>query len=243
MLDVHVNENDYTEIFPPFLVNPQSPKTTGNLPKFKEDMYFIENDDLYCIPTAEVPITNIHGDEVISLSDIPKKYVAYSACFRREAGSYGKDTKGLLRLHQFNKVELVKFVHPSSSYDELELLLHDAEKILQKLNLHYRVISLCSGDLSFSASKCYDIEVWSPFEEKYLEVSSCSNFENFQAIRGNIKFQNKDKQDFVHTLNGSGLATPRLMVSILETYQQEDGSVCIPEVLHPYCKMDSILIS
>jgi len=189
---------------------------------------------LYCIPTAEVPITNIHSNEMLRESDLPKKYVAYSACFRREAGSYGKDTKGLLRLHQFNKVELMKFVKPEKSYEELELLLNDAEKILQKLNLHYRVVSLCSGDLSFASSKCYDIEVWSPFENKYLEVSSCSNFESFQAVRGNIKFKGKDKSNFVHTLNGSGLATPRLMVSLLETYQKEDCSLNIPNALKPY---------
>ena len=236
MLDVHINNHDYTELMPPFLVTSNSPQTTGNLPKFKEDMYYIENDDLYCIPTAEVPVTNIHAKEVLEQKDLPKKYVAYSACFRREAGSYGKDTKGLLRLHQFNKVELVKFVHPDKSYDELELLLTDAEKILQKLNLHYRVVALASGDLSFSAAKCYDIEVWSPFENKYLEVSSCSNFEDFQARRGNIKFRNTktNKLNFVHTLNGSGLATPRLMVSLLETYQQKDGTIELPDILNNY---------
>ena len=236
MLDLHINNHDYTELMPPFLVTSNSPQTTGNLPKFKEDMYYIENDDLYCIPTAEVPVTNIHAKEVLEQKDLPKKYVAYSACFRREAGSYGKDTKGLLRLHQFNKVELVKFVHPDKSYDELELLLTDAEKILQKLNLHYRVVALASGDLSFSAAKCYDIEVWSPFENKYLEVSSCSNFEDFQARRGNIKFRNTktNKLNFVHTLNGSGLATPRLMVSLLETYQQKDGTIELPDILNNY---------
>ena len=236
MLDLHINNHGYTELLPPFLVTSNSPQTTGNLPKFKEDMYYIENDDLYCIPTAEVPVTNIHANEVLDEKDLPKKYVAYSACFRREAGSYGKDTRGLLRLHQFNKVELVKFVHPDNSYNELDLLLSDAEKILQKLNLHYRIVALASGDLSFSAAKCYDIEVWSPFENKYLEVSSCSNFESFQARRGNIKFRNTktNKLNYVHTLNGSGLATPRLMVAILETYQSKDGTINFPDVINNY---------
>ena len=235
MLDIH-SKSGYIELFPPFLVNTNSPKTTGNLPKFSEDMYFIDNDNLYCIPTAEVPVTNIHINEILNEDNLPKKYVAYSACFRREAGSYGKDTKGLLRLHQFNKVELVKFVKPEESYNELELLLIDAEKILQKLNLHYRVISLASGDLSFSAAKCYDIEVWSPYENKYLEVSSCSNFESFQSTRGNIKFRNKktNKLEFLHTLNGSGLATPRLMVALLETFQDENGNIKIPSILNQY---------
>jgi len=235
MLDVH-SKNGYTELFPPFLVNANAPRTTGNLPKFSEDMYTIDNDNLYCIPTAEVPVTNIHLNESLDDNELPKKYVAYSACFRREAGSYGKDTKGLLRLHQFNKVELVKFVKPESSYDELELLLNDAEIILQKLNLHYRVVSLATGDLSFSAAKCYDIEVWSPYEKKYLEVSSCSNFESFQANRGNIKFRNKEtnKLELLHTLNGSGLATPRLMVALLETFQDNHGKIKIPAILNKY---------
>jgi len=241
MLDIHINKYNYTELWPPFLVTSKSPLTTGNLPKFKDDMYYIENDDLFCIPTAEVPVTNIHSDEVLDEKDLPIKYAAYSACYRREAGSYGKDTKGLLRLHQFNKVELVKFCHPSSSYDELELLLNNAETILQKLNLHYRIVAISSGDLSFSAAKCYDIEVWSPGENKYLEVSSCSNFESFQARRGNIKFRNSktNKLEFVHTLNGSGLATPRLMVSLLETYQQSDGTIIFPEELNKYMKFFS----
>ena len=242
MLDLHIEKHDYKEIFPPFLVTANSPFTTGNLPKFKEDMYHIENDDLYCIPTAEVPVTNIYSNEVLNEEHLPQKFVAYSACFRREAGSYGKDTKGLHRLHQFNKVELVKFCNPENSYDELEELLLNAEKILQNLNLHYRVISLCGGDLSFSASKCYDIEVWSPFEKKYLEVSSCSNFESFQAQRGNIKFRKKsdNKLDFVHTLNGSGLATPRLMIALLETYQTKDGLINVPEDLVKYFGTDVI---
>ena len=205
-------------------------------------MYHIKNDDLYLIPTAEVPVTNIYSNEIINEDNLPVKFAAYSACFRREAGSYGKDTKGLLRLHQFNKVEMVKFVKPETSYDELELLLNNAENILQELNLHYRVIELCTGDLSFSAAKCYDIEVWSPFENKYLEVSSCSNFESFQSRRGNIKYRNKSKNklEFIHTLNGSGLATPRLMVSLLETYQNSDNSINIPDILKPYLKFDLI---
>ena len=244
MLDIHIKEHGYTEVIPPFIVSASSPLTTGNLPKFKEDMYYMELDDMYCIPTAEVPVTNIHSGEILKESDLPKKYVAYSACFRREAGSYGKDTRGLLRLHQFNKVELVQFANPVESYKILEELLLNAEKILQKLNLHYRVVSLASGDLSFSAAKCYDIEVWSPYEQKYLEVSSCSNFESFQARRGNIKYKKMDNQklDYVHTLNGSGLATPRLLVSLLESYQNEDGSVNIPDSLKNYMKLDKILL-
>jgi len=242
MLDLHTKAHGYTELFPPFLVTGNSPFTTGNLPKFKEDMYYIENDDLYCIPTAEVPVTNYYANEVIEEEKLTQKFVAYSACFRREAGSYGKDTKGLHRLHQFNKVELVKFCKPENSYDELEKLLLNAEKVLQKLNLHYRVVALCAGDLSFSAAKCYDIEVWSPFENKYLEVSSCSNFESFQAQRGNIKYRNKvdNKLDFVHTLNGSGLATPRLMIALLESYQTKEGSVKIPDILVDYFGKDII---
>ena len=234
MMNKHAS-NGYNEVFPPFLVNESSVLTTGQLPKFKEDMYYVDKDDMYCISTAEVPVTNIHKDDVLNEEELPKKYVAYSACFRREAGSYGKDTRGLLRLHQFNKVELVKFVNSDVSYQELDSLLIDAEEILQSLNLHYRVIELCTSDLSFSAAKCYDIEVWSPFEKKYLEVSSCSNFESFQSIRGNIRFKNNNnKLQHVHTLNGSGLATPRLFVAILENYQQEDGSILVPEVLQEY---------
>tara|TARA_Y100001958_G_scaffold159500_1_gene161299 strand:- start:68 stop:1336 length:1269 start_codon:yes stop_codon:yes gene_type:complete len=242
MLDTHIEKHKYIEVFPPFLVSGNSPYTTGNLPKFKDDMYHIENDDLYCIPTAEVPITNFYANEILSEKDLPKKFAAYSACFRREAGSYGKDTKGLQRLHQFNKVELVKFVHPNDSYDELEKLLKDAEIILQELNLHYRVIELCGGDLSFSAAKCYDIEVWSPYENRYLEVSSCSNFESFQAKRGNIKFRNSDtnKTEFVHTLNGSGLATPRLMIAILESYQNKQGKVVVPDLIRSYFGKDIV---
>jgi len=242
MLDYHISKHGYIELFPPFLAHSAAMQNTGQLPKFEEDMYCIPENALYCIPTAEVPVTNIHQGEIMAESELPKRYVAYSACFRREAGSYGKDTKGLARVHQFNKVELVKFVQPEKSYDELELLLKDAEAILQTLGLHYRVIELCSGDLSFSASKCYDLEVWSPAEKKYLEVSSCSNFEAFQARRGNMRFRNNktDKTELIHTLNGSGVATPRLMVALLETYQQENGTIQLPSALHSYMKMEAI---
>jgi len=233
MLDVHVEEHGYKEIFPPFLTRSKAPHTCGQLPKFSDDMYYIEKDELYLIPTAEVPLTNLFADEIIDVNNLPSNYTAYSACFRREAGSYGKDTRGLLRLHQFNKVEMVKFVTPDSSYDELEKLTKQAEIILQKLGLHYRVIELCTGDLSFAAAKCYDLEVWAPGEKKWLEVSSCSNFEDFQARRGNIRYrQATDKKvDYLHTLNGSGLATPRLMVALLETYQSSDGRISLPEAL------------
>jgi seryl-tRNA synthetase len=205
----------------------ESMRTTGQLPKFKEDMYFTELDQLYLAPTAEVPITNVHRNEIISESELPIEYVAYSPCFRRESGSYGKDTRGLLRLHQFNKVEMVKFVKPVDSYKALEELTLQAESILQKLGVAYRVVELCTGDLSFAAAKCYDLEVWSPGEKKWLEVSSCSNFEDFQARRGKIRYRSEGdgKVDFLHTLNGSGLATPRLMVALLETYQTEDGRI------------------
>ena len=241
MLDFHT-KNGYTEVFPPFLVSEESMRTTGQLPKFIDDMYHLPKDELFCIPTAEVPITNIYRAEEIKEENFPIKFAAYSACFRREAGSYGKDTKGLLRLHQFNKVELVKFSHPSNSYLELESLLEDAEKILQILGLHYRVIELCTGDLSFAAAKCYDIEVWSPYEEKYLEVSSCSNFEGFQAYRGDMRFRLREtgKMEFLHTLNGSGLATPRLMVALIENYQQKDGTILLPEALQEYMKISTI---
>ena len=236
MLDFQTKNHDYKEIFPPFMVRSQSPLTTGNLPKFSEDMYFIESDNLWMIPTAEVPITNIHHDEILLEDQLPIKYAAYSACFRREAGSHGKETKGLLRLHQFNKVELVQFVKPKESYKILEELTKHAESILQALGLRYRVVELCTGDLSFSAAKCYDLEVWAPGEQQWLEVSSCSNFESFQARRGNIRYRkaNDNSVEFVHTLNGSGLATPRLMVAILETYQQSDGSISIPKPLKDY---------
>ena len=236
MLDFQTEQHGYTEIFPPFLVRPESAVTTGQLPKLADDMYASEKDDLWLIPTAEVPLTNIHQNEILSEDQLPINYTAYSACFRREAGSYGKDTRGFLRVHQFNKVELVKFVKPENSYKELEKLVGHAEAILQSLGLKYRVIELCTGDLSFAAAKCYDLELWAPGEEKWLEVSSCSNFENFQARRGNIRYRrNSDKQvEFVHTLNGSGVATPRLLVALLETYQNKDGTIAIPEPLQPY---------
>lgn len=236
MLDYHLQQHGYSEIFPPFLVNRDSMRGTGQLPKMEEDMYFIEKDGLYPIPTAEVPITNLHREEVLNEKDLPVKYVGYSACFRREAGSYGKESKGFLRVHQFNKVEMVKFVKPETSYNELELLVKDAEDILQALKIPYRILMLCTGDLSFAAAKCYDIETWSPAENRWLEASSCSNFEDFQARRANIRFRNEQtkKLEFVHTLNGSGLATSRLMVSILENYQTPEGKVIVPPVLQKY---------
>lgn len=227
MIDHHSVQYAFTEIFPSVLISEESMRTTGQLPKFKEDMYLSELDNLYLAPTAEVPITNMHRQEIIPESELPINYVAYSPCFRRESGSYGKDTRGLLRLHQFNKVEMVKFVKPEESYDALEDLVLQAESILKILGITYRVVELCAGDLSFSAAKCYDIEIWSPGEKKWLEVSSCSNFEDFQARRGKIRFRaeiNK-KVNLLHTLNGSGLATPRLMVALLETYQNEDGKI------------------
>lgn len=234
MLELHVQKHGFTEIFPPFLTRAEAPRTCGQLPKFADDMYYIEKDDLYLIPTAEVPVTYIFSDEIMDEDDLPGNYAAYSACFRREAGSYGKGTRGLLRLHQFNKVEMVKFVEPITSYDELESLTSQAEEVLQLLGLHYRVVALSTGDLSFAAAKCYDLEVWAPGEGKWLEVSSCSNYEDFQARRGNIRYRRTadKKVDFVHTLNGSGLATPRLMVALLETYQTPDGKVLLPQVLH-----------
>jgi seryl-tRNA synthetase len=243
MLEKHIYEHNYTELLPPLVVNENSMIGTGQIPKLADDMYYIEKDELYLIPTAEVPVTNYYAGEVLSADDLPKKFVAYTPCFRREAGSYGKETRGFLRVHQFNKVELVKFALPESSYDELELLTHDAESILQELNLPYRVVLLCSGDTSFSSAKTYDLEVWSPAEKKWLEVSSCSNFEDFQARRANIRFKRtpNDKPEYVHTLNGSGLATSRLIVALLENYYNpEDGSITIPEVLRQYTKFDRI---
>ncbi|CUS85775.1 seryl-tRNA synthetase, partial [Candidatus Kryptonium thompsonii] len=236
MLDLHIQKHGYVEVFPPFLVNEASMRGTGQIPKLKDDMYYCPEDDLYLIPTAEVPVTNIHRDEILDISELPKKYVAYSACFRREAGSWGRETRGFLRVHQFNKVELVKFTTPESSYDELEALVRDAEEVLQLLNIPYRVVLLCTGDMSFSSAKTYDIEVWSPAEKKWLEASSCSNFEDFQARRMNIRFRRdkKSKPEFVHTLNGSGLATSRLMVALLENYQTPEGKVIVPKVLHKY---------
>lgn len=236
MLDLHTKKHGYTEVFPPFLVNRASMTGTGQLPKLEEDMYRLKDDDLFLIPTAEVPVTNIFRDEVLNEDNLPVYYTAYSACFRREAGSYGKDTKGLIRVHQFDKVELVKFVKPENSYDELEKLLQNAETVLQLLGLPYRVAILPTQDISFAASKCYDIEAYAAGLDTWLEVSSCSNFENFQARRANIRFRSKDtkKLDFVHTLNGSGVAMARTVVAILENYQQKDGSIIIPEVLRPY---------
>ncbi|MBU1090725.1 MAG: serine--tRNA ligase [Candidatus Omnitrophica bacterium] len=236
MLDLHTKKHGYIEVFPPFLVNRQSMTGTGQLPKMEEDMYRLKDEDLFLIPTAEVPVTNIFRDEVLNEDDLPVYYTAYTACFRREAGSYGKDTKGLIRVHQFDKVEMVKFVKPENSYDELEKLLGDAEEVLKLLELPYRVAMLSSEDLSFAASKCYDLEAYAPGVDKWLEVSSCSNFESFQARRANIRFRRKDtkKVDFLHTLNGSGVALARTFVAILENYQQKDGSIIIPKVLRPY---------
>jgi seryl-tRNA synthetase len=236
MLDLHTKKHGYTEVFPPFLVNRASMTGTGQLPKLEEDMYRLKDDDLFLIPTAEVPVTNIFRDEVLDEASLPIYYTAYTACFRREAGSYGKDTKGLNRVHQFDKVEMVKFVKPENSYDELEKLVKDAEEVLQLLGLPYRVALLSTEDLSFSASKCYDLEAYAAGTDKWLEVSSCSNFEGFQARRANIRFRKKDteKLDYVHTLNGSGIAMARTVIAILENYQQEDGSVIIPQVLRPY---------
>lgn len=236
MIDLHVEKHGYTEVFPPFVVNRASMTTTGQLPKLEEDMYVVTQDDLFLIPTAEVPVTNIHRGETLKPTELPKYYVAYTPCFRREAGAHGKDTRGLIRVHQFDKVELVKFVEPEHSYDELEKLLRDAEEVLQTLGLPYRVMLLSTGDLSFSASKCYDIEVWAPGVQKYLEVSSCSNFEDFQARRGNIRYKPVagEKPRFVHTLNGSGVALPRTVIAILENYQNEDGTVTVPGAIREY---------
>lgn len=242
MLDTHLRNHGYTEVMPPVLVNKDSMRGTGQIPKMEEDMYFIEKDGLYPIPTAEVPITNIHRDEILAEKDLPIKYVGYSPCFRREAGSYGKDSKGFLRVHQFNKVEMVKFSKPENSYDELEEMTNDAENILKALNVPYRILMLCTGDLSFSAAKCYDIETWSPAENKWLEASSCSNFETFQARRANIRYRKEEtkKPEFVHTLNGSGLATSRLMVSILENNQTPEGKIVVPKALQKYTGFEII---
>ena len=236
MLDVHINQHRYSEIFPPFLVNKESMRGTGQLPKMAEDMYHIEKDELYPVPTAEVPITNMHRNEILEEKDLPISYVGYSACFRREAGSYGKEARGFLRVHQFNKVEMVKIVKPETSYVELENIVNDAEDILQALKIPYRILLLCTGDLSFSAAKCYDIETWSPAENRWLEASSCSNFEDFQARRAKIRFKREGgkKPELVHTLNGSGLATSRLMVSLLENYQTIEGKIFVPDVLQKY---------
>ncbi|HPD18194.1 MAG: serine--tRNA ligase [Candidatus Goldbacteria bacterium] len=235
MLDVQTKENGYTEIFPPILVNRDSMTNTGQLPKFENESFVTNDPEYFLIPTAEVPVTNVHKDETLKEKDLPIYYTAYTPCFRKEAGAYGKDLKGIVRMHQFNKVELVKFVHPAASYDELEKLVVNAESILQKLNLHYRVVLLSTGDMSFASSKTYDLEVWHPGAERYWEASSCSNFEDFQARRARIRFKDKDnKTSFVHTLNGSGLATSRLLPAIVENYQTENMEVIIPEILRPY---------
>ncbi len=236
MLDLHTGEHHYVEVLPPFIVNRESMTGTGQLPKFEDDLFKLDNLDYYLVPTAEVPVTNIHRNEILPADVLPLYYAAYTPCFRKEAGSYGRETRGLIRQHQFNKVELVKFTTPETSYDELEKLLLDAEEVLKRLNIPYRVVSLCTGDLGFSAAKTYDIEVWLPGQETFREISSCSNFEDFQARRANIRYKTgvKEKSDYVHTLNGSGLAVGRTVVAILENYQQEDGSVTIPEVLRPY---------
>ncbi|RZB34834.1 MAG: seryl-tRNA synthetase [Desulfobacteraceae bacterium Eth-SRB1] len=236
MLDVQTKEHGYKEVLPPFIVNRKSMTGTGQLPKFEEDLFKIEGRDYFMIPTAEVPVTNIYQGEILDEDMLPIKYAAYTPCFRSEAGSYGKDTRGLIRQHQFNKVELVKFSNPETSYDELEKLLNDAESILQMLKLPYQVIILCTGDLGFSAAKTYDIEVWMPSQDMYREISSCSNFENFQSRRADIRFRRKGEKgtELVHTLNGSGLAVGRTFAAILENYQQTDGTISIPEVLRPY---------
>ena len=243
MIDFHIKNHNYMEIFPPFMANRDSMFGTGQLPKLTDDMYFVNKDDLFLIPTAEVPVTNLHRDEILNANELPIKYVAYSACFRREAGSYGRDTRGFLRVHQFNKVEMVNFVHPDKSEKIHEIMLTEATDILEALNIPYRVLLLCSGDLSFAAAKCYDIETWSPAENKWLEASSVSNFMDFQARRPNIRFRTEKgaKPQFVHTLNGSGLATSRLMVSLLENNQTDEGTIMIPEVLIPYMYGKSII--
>ena len=236
MLDIHTTEHGYLEVLPPFMVNSKTMTGTGQLPKFADDLFKVVDTDYWLIPTAEVPVTNIYQDETLDAEKLPVYMTAYTPCFRKEAGSYGKDTRGLIRQHQFDKVELVKFAHPDSSYDELEKLLENAEEILKRLNIHYRVVNLCTGDLGFSASKTYDIEVWLPGQNTYREISSCSNFEDFQARRANIRFKEKDKKGtrLVHTLNGSGLAVGRTLLAILENYQRADGSVEIPEALRQY---------
>jgi len=239
MLDLHTEEHNYEEIIPPFLVNTKTMTGTGQLPKFAEDLYKVENEDLWLIPTAEVPLTNIHAGEILEEKELPKYYTAYTPCFRREAGSHGRDVRGIMRLHQFNKVELVKIVTPETSYEELEKLVREAEKVLQLLGLHYRVVELCTGDLGFSSAKTYDLEVWIPSQGRYREVSSCSNCEDFQARRAKIRFRDKNRKvRYVHTLNGSGLAIGRTVIAILEQYQREDGSVVVPEAIRDYLKKD-----
>jgi seryl-tRNA synthetase len=242
MLDTHTKQHGYSEMLPPFVVNEASLLGTSQLPKFKEDLFKLENYPFYLIPTAEVPVTNFHSDEIIDYDKLPIKYAAYSACFRSEAGSYGKDTRGMIRQHEFNKVELVKITEPKKSLEEHEALTRDAEKILQLLNLHYRVISLCSGDIGFAASKCYDLEVWLPSMNEYKEISSCSNFLDFQARRAKIRYRDPEtgKPALAHTINGSGLAIGRTVIAIMEQYQQENGSIRVPEVLRPYMGIDTI---
>ncbi|GIV53528.1 MAG: serine--tRNA ligase [Candidatus Kapaibacterium sp.] len=240
-LDVHTQQHGYSEMMPPFLANRASMTGTGQLPKLADDMYHCPTDDLFLIPTAEVPLTNFHRDEILREHDLPIKLCGYSPCFRREAGSYGRDTRGFLRVHQFNKVELVKLTTPETSYDELESLVADVEAVLRLLELPYRVVLLCTGDMSFASAKTYDLEVWSPVEQRYLEVSSCSNFESFQARRAQIRYRRSDGSlDYVHTLNGSGLATSRIMVALLEHHQTPDGRIRIPEALRPYTRCDMI---
>ncbi|PAB57117.1 serine--tRNA ligase [Anaeromicrobium sediminis] len=236
MLDLHTTEHGYEEVLPPFMVNRDSMTGTGQLPKFEDDMFHLPSKDFFLIPTAEVPVTNLYAKEILTGGDLPVYHTAYTPCFRKEAGSAGRDTRGLIRQHQFNKVELVKFAHPEKSYEELESLLLAAEEVLKRLNIPYRVVKLCTGDLGFSSAMTYDIEVWMPSYDRYLEISSCSNFEDFQARRANIRFrpEEKGKVEFVHTLNGSGLAVGRTVAAILENYQQADGSVVIPEALRPY---------
>ncbi len=235
MLDLHIQKHGYTEVIPPYIVNRQSMFGTGQLPKMEEDMYRTDMDDLFLIPTAEVPVTNMHRDEILAEDDLPVYYTAYSPCFRREAGSYGRETRGLIRVHQFDKVEMVKFVRPETSYDELDSLVNDAEEVLQLLNIPYRVMNLSTGDLSFAAAKCYDLEAWAPGVNRWLEVSSCSNFEDFQARRSGIRYRDKDgKSRFVHTLNGSGMGMARTLIAVMEHYQTAQGSIRIPEVLVPY---------
>lgn len=238
MLDLHTEKHGYTEVLTPFMVNAESMTGTGQLPKFKEDLFKIEGMEYYLIPTAEVPVTNIYREEILEEDMLPVYFVAYSPCFRAEAGSYGKDTRGLIRQHQFNKVEMVKFSKPETSYDELEKLTLNAEEVLKQLGIHYRTVCLCTADLGFSSAKTYDVEAWMPGQNAYREISSCSNFEDFQARRAAIRFRRKEsgKVEFVHTLNGSGLAVGRTVVAILENYQQPDGSVVIPDVLRPYMR-------
>ena len=236
LLDLHTREHGYTEVSPPFLINRNAMIGTGQLPKFEEDMYRLRDDEFYLAPTAEVPVANIHREEILDEADLPICYCAYTPCFRREAGAAGKETRGMIRVHQFDKVELIKFTKPETSYDELEKLITNVERVLQLLGLHYRVVLLCTGDMGFASAKTYDIEVWAPAQKTYLEVSSCSNCEDFQARRANIRFKGADAKSrgFVHILNGSGTALARLYVALLETYQQADGSVTLPEVLAPY---------